>query len=110
MATTACRASRPRPPRAATGTPGRSLTPTATPPPSYGATDLVLGDVSVTSEGHLRIVVENRGPGDVPGSTLAVQVSATGFSPELLGGSGILRAGATAVFHTSVTQLTATTT
>ena len=86
-----------------TPTPSRTPTPVAI---AFGPTDLALGNVSVTSDGRLSIVVQNLGPGDVPG--VSVGVSAAGFGFELLS-TGLVRAGESAVLRTTTVQLTDTT-
>ncbi len=95
----------------------RSVTPTGTSfvspfvtptpqPIQYGPTDLAIGGVSVSSDGSLRVVIDNLGPGDVP--AVSVVVEATGFSPELLS-TGLLRSGDSTVLRTSAVSLTETT-
>jgi hypothetical protein len=86
----------------ASSTPQPSSTPTPR-PSGYGPTDLALGALSVDSDGRITVVVQNQGPGNVPG--FVVQVSASGFAPELLESSPLL-ADDGAVLRTSAIQLT----
>jgi hypothetical protein len=93
------------PSRAATASPTRSPTPTPQ-PVIYSSTDLALGDISLGADGRVRVVVINLGPGDVPGSSLTVSVSAQGLGAETLSGSGDLLANASTLFVTSALTIT----
>ena len=72
---------------------------------SIGPSDLAIAGVTSVSDGRVRVVVENLGPGDVP--DVSVEVSAAGYAAETLTGPGILGAGGTVVLQTEALQLNA---
>jgi hypothetical protein len=90
-------------PPARTPTP-RAASPTPTPTPAtIGPSDLAIAGVTTSSGGFIRIGIENLGPGAVPEVT--VEVSAAGYSDEILTAPVILRAGDTVMLQTNSLQL-----
>jgi SH3 domain-containing protein/CARDB protein len=77
-----------------------------TPTPVPGPVDLVVTKVGLTPDRHVSVTVSNRGPGDLVGFTVFVQVRDLGARSEVISAPiGSLRIGQTLTLQTSTFQI-----
>jgi hypothetical protein len=86
---------------------GASPQATATPGPAAGPTDVVVNRLSVLADGRVVVQVGNRGPGDLIGRQVFVQVRDLASAAETLIFTGSIAAGDTVTLTSSSFRVTA---